>query len=632
MFSRTSSRLISNQNIVYFATPKSAHHKATSTARFFNPGFPLTRPHSRDSNIRQHWQRKYKFQSLEASSWTTAVVVTAAIGGTVAVSLLFQRPSGATTDVGVEKDTPVQEPSYLDMPGNTAPGHLGNLTAEQEAKLREFWGATLRVFGVQPPANAESAASEAVEEAVAGEGEVPGATQDKQKSKKRLGIFRSKKDKDSKDPKEAAGSPLTPGSPASLEDDKYGQTKEFHDTLANSTPEELRAAFWSMVKADHPDVLLLRFLRARKWDVERALIMLVSTMRWRAKDVHVDDDIIANGEPVALETSKSSDKAAAKEAEDFLTQMRMGKSFLHGCDKEGRPLCHVRVRLHKQGEQSETALERYTVFTIETARYMLVPPVETAVSCSLYSIDPYLSPVPLSLTRGFQCIIFDMSNFTLANMDYTPVKFMIKCFEANYPESLGAVLVHKAPWIFQGIWKIIRGWLDPVVAAKIHFTTTVEDLEQYIPKSNIIKELGGGDPFEYKYVEPDPISEKTLSTQDASHHQKRDSLLHDRAQTVLEFQNKTFEWLSSASSSTSDSSSSIKAERDGLAKSLRTGYWDIDPYIRAGSYYDRVGVIGKGGVVNFYPERNKTTTDASKPSPANGAAVTPGESNADDVD
>ena len=27
---------------------------------------------------------------------------------------------------------------------------------------------------------------------------------------------------------------------------------------------------------------------------------------------------------------------------------------------------------------------------------------------------------------------------------------MIKCFEANYPESLGAVVVHKAPWIFQG--------------------------------------------------------------------------------------------------------------------------------------------------------------------------------------
>jgi hypothetical protein len=59
-----------------------------------------------------------------------------------------------------------------------------------------------------------------------------------------------------------------------------------------------------------------------------------------------------------------------------------------------------------------------------------------------------------------------MTGFSMANMvrtssvkvehmlsmlqDYSPVKFMIKCFEANYPESLGVVLVHKAPWVFQG--------------------------------------------------------------------------------------------------------------------------------------------------------------------------------------
>ena len=39
----------------------------------------------------------------------------------------------------------------------------------------------------------------------------------------------------------------------------------------------------------------------------------------------------------------------------------------------------------------------------------------------------------------------------MSNMDYTPVKFLIKAFEAHYPESLGVCLVHKAPWIFQGI-------------------------------------------------------------------------------------------------------------------------------------------------------------------------------------
>jgi CRAL/TRIO domain len=55
-----------------------------------------------------------------------------------------------------------------------------------------------------------------------------------------------------------------------------------------------------------------------------------------------------------------------------------------------------------------------------------------------------------------------------------------------------------------GIWNIIKGWLDPVVASKIHFTRSVADLEQFIPKSQIVKELEGDDQWEYKYVEPVP--------------------------------------------------------------------------------------------------------------------------------
>lgn len=66
-----------------------------------------------------------------------------------------------------------------------------------------------------------------------------------------------------------------------------------------------------------------------------------------------------------------------------MMQLRIGKSYLHGLDKEGRPICFVRVRLHKQGEQSEESLERYTVYIMETARLMLQPPVDTAVSNAL---------------------------------------------------------------------------------------------------------------------------------------------------------------------------------------------------------------------------------------------------------
>lgn len=90
--------------------------------------------------------------------------------------------------------------------------------------------------------------------------------------------------------------------------------------------------------------------------------------------------------------SKGEEAYAASPDQGFIKQLRMGKSFLHGMDKEGRPICFVRVRLHKQADQSEEALEKYTVYIMETARLMLRDPVDTAA------------------------VVFDMSGFSMANM------------------------------------------------------------------------------------------------------------------------------------------------------------------------------------------------------------------------
>lgn len=277
------------------------------------------------------------------------------------------------------KHTPIEilediEQEISKMTGEPLPGRPGTLTSEQEEKLKEFWIATLQVFGVLDPKEVNG---NGLAEIGNGRARADTSTSKKPK-KKRMSLFRKNKDTDDTDSvtsTESTGHPVVADA-----DDKYGQTKEFHEALASLTPETLRATFWSMVKHDHPDALLLRFLRARKWDVEKALVMMVSTMRWRASDVHVDDDIMKNGELSSLEAANGSDPAKRRLGEDFLAQMRLGKSFLHGVDKNGRPMCFVRVRLHRQGEQSEESLERYTVFVIESARMVLQPPVDTAVS------------------------------------------------------------------------------------------------------------------------------------------------------------------------------------------------------------------------------------------------------------
>lgn len=250
-------------------------------------------------------------------------------------------------------------PTETDMSGTLPPGRPGNLTPDQDEKLRELWIATLDVFGVThgrvSTSNQASAPS--------------AAPVDDKKKKSKLSIF-SKKHKDGDHSADTTDD----------ENDKHGQAKEFRQAIQNQSPESLRTAFWGMVKHDDPDALLLRFLRARKWDVQAALVMMISTLHWRAQEMHVDDDIVFNGEGGAVHTSRTaSDPQEKKDAEDFLTQMRMGKSFLHGLDAEGRPVCTVRARLHKAGEQTERSLERFTVYTIDTARMMLRPPVDTAV-------------------------------------------------------------------------------------------------------------------------------------------------------------------------------------------------------------------------------------------------------------
>ncbi|KAF1984038.1 phosphatidylinositol transfer protein CSR1 [Aulographum hederae CBS 113979] len=459
------------------------------------------------------------------------------------------------------------------MPSEILPGRPGNLTPEQEQKLRELWALTLRIIGVieaPVPTPSTEANGGATPETASGSPET-------KKKKGRLSFF-SKKSKDSHDDSDSPAPSGTSTPSADLSDiiddseDKHGTHAAFRAALAAHTPEEMRTAFWSFVKHDHPDGLLLRFLRARKWDVNAALVMLVATMQWRMTDSHVDDDIMLRGEEYALKEAKSSEAARKKEGDDFLAQLRMGKSFLHNFDKEGRPLCFVRVRLHKQGEQSEASLERYTVYTIETARMFLAPPVDTAT------------------------IVFDMTSFSLANMDYTPVKFMIKCFEANYPESLGAVLVHKAPWVFSSIWSIIRGWLDPVVAGKVHFTKTVEDLEQYIAKDQIPKELGGTEEWEYSY--PEPVEGENKTMEDTA---TKSQLQQDRKSLTEKYEHLLKAWVKEETSM-----DDARKERDAAALQLKDNYWKLDPYVRARSVYDRIGALTKFTSAGKIPTAEKT--------------------------
>lgn len=235
------------------------------------------------------------------------------------------------------------------------PGHLGNLTASEHRKLQEAWVHLLRLCAV------------------------PGS-----------------KDHPAPDKSSALEAELDAESLASF-----------------------RAAIWNGILGDHPDVLVLRYLRARKWDVDKAMEMLVSMMHWR-HERKIDEEIVAKGDGVALSEKKSKDD------EELMAQFRSGKAYFRGTDKEGRPVFVIRVQLHELNMQSDEVMEAFVLHNIETIRMTMRHPIEKA------------------------CLIFDLTGFGLKNMDFHVVKFLAHTFEARYPECLGVVLVHNAPFVFWG--------------------------------------------------------------------------------------------------------------------------------------------------------------------------------------
>lgn len=229
-------------------------------------------------------------------------------------------------------------------------------------------------------------------------------------------------------------------------------------SLVHENP--LAQEFWCQGGTDDIDGLVLRFLRARKWNVKAAFAMITECLRWRkefgVRKLMVEGERAFN--PVPLVS---------------------GESFFWKHDKQRRPVIVMRGRLHRPSAQSPKDMMLFSVYQMETGRRLLQPGVDKV------------------------CLLFDLSGGSISNFDLSSIRFIVQTLQDYYPECLGKCLVVNAPWFFWGCWKVIRPWLDPAVVEKIEFISGPARMLEFFDADNLLSWYGGNDKYEYTYL-PQP--------------------------------------------------------------------------------------------------------------------------------
>jgi len=228
---------------------------------------------------------------------------------------------------------------------------------------------------------------------------------------------------------------------------------------------ELRAE-GALVDTRHDDATLLRFLRARKFDVPKAKEMFLACEKWR-KDFGVDELV------------RSFDFTELHEVDKYYPQ------YYHNMDKSGRPIYIERI-----GNLNVKAL--YACTTQERLLQQLVVEYESFLTSRLPACSAAVGhPVETSLT------ILDLGGVSLSNFirvkDYVAAATHIG--QNYYPECMGAFYIINAPWAFTAIWAAIKPWLDEVTVKKVHIlggpSAYKPELLSQIDKECLPKEFGG---------------------------------------------------------------------------------------------------------------------------------------------
>ncbi|EPY51658.1 sec14 cytosolic factor family protein [Schizosaccharomyces cryophilus OY26] len=322
--------------------------------------------------------------------------------------------------------------------------------------------------------------------------------------------------------------------------------------------------FFEQCAFDDFDLTLLRFLKARKFNVNDASSMLTNAIRWRHQ-------VDLRG--IMLRGEKGLNQ-------DFV---KASMYFIWGQDRAGRPI--VFLNLHNfippKDAQNMQELKALILYAMENARLFL--------DSEQNSLKGVLGLV-------------DLTYFSRKNIDLEFAKVFAETFQNYYPEILGQALVVGSGFrmaLFEGVWSIGKYFLDAEVRKKITFCKPYQ-VKDYLDDKYIPISMQGqfNESKIYDNAPPEPAgvgSKEQFKTLDDKY-----------VEAAKEFISVTREWLYAAGKPNEKDLEQKRKEVKSKCKQL----WREGLSLRPPNIYQRLGLIdSKDSLTN---ERRMPPTSYSK--------------------